>query len=122
MRRNKVIEALDSANEHLTVDEIFELARKLDPKIGYTTVWRTLKLLESRGIAAAQKFHDGLTRYEKITPKTHHDHMICTKCGAVEEFYDPSVEKTQKKLADLHKFELISHKMELYGYCKRCKK
>ena len=122
MRRNTVITAFTNAGKHLTVDELYERSKKADPKIGYTTVWRTLKLLESQGMAASRKFNDGLTRYEYIKEADgHHDHLICLKCGRVEEFYNPSVEQLQKRLASSHKFMLTSHKMELYGYCKRCK-
>lgn len=121
-RRNIIIQAFTAAEGHLTVDELFERAQKIDPKIGYTTVWRTLKMLEDGGVAAARKFHDGLTRYEYQPKEGHHDHMICTKCGHVEEFCSPGIEKLQKRLSSSHGFEMTSHKMELYGYCKKCRK
>ena len=119
-RRDAVIKAFSSANQHLTVDELFERTRKLDPKVGYTTVWRTLKLLESLGLASPQKFHDGQTRYEFIEEKKHHDHLICINCGHLEEFLNPRIEEIQKQIAAVHKFTITSHKMELYGYCNKC--
>ena len=121
-RRNAIIEAFARASEHLTVDELYERARQLDPKVGYTTVWRTLKLLESLGLASSQKFHDGQTRYEYVSSKQHHDHLICTKCGLLQEFFNPKIEEIQKQVAKAHNFQITSHKMELYGYCQKCSK
>jgi Fur family ferric uptake transcriptional regulator len=119
-RRNAIIEAFSRASEHLTVDELYERARQLDPKVGYTTVWRTLKLLESLGLASSQKFHDGQTRYEYVSSKQHHDHLICIGCGQLQEFINPKIEEIQKQIAAAHKFQITSHKMELYGYCTKC--
>ena len=119
-RRDAIVEAFSKAQGHLTVDELFEKARELDPKVGYTTVWRTLKLLESLGLASSQKFHDGQTRYEYVSSKQHHDHLICTKCGLLQEFFNPKIEEIQKQVAKAHKFQITSHKMELYGYCMKC--
>jgi Fur family ferric uptake transcriptional regulator len=119
--RNAVLKALESSEHHLTVDELFELTKKTSPKVGYTTVWRALKLLESLGIVLPHKFHDGQTRYEYMKKGTHHDHMICLKCGRVEEFVSPKIEEIQHRMAIKHKFQIESHKMELYGYCKACK-
>ena len=121
-RRNAIITAFTSAQEHLTVDELYERARQLDSKVGYTTVWRTLKLLESLGLASSQKFHDGQTRYEYVSAKQHHDHLICIGCGCLEEFLNPRIEEIQRQVAAAHKFTITSHKMELYGYCAKCSK
>jgi Fur family ferric uptake transcriptional regulator len=121
-QRNAIMEAFAAAKKHLTIDELFEDVKLRRPNIGYTTVWRTLKLLESCGQAVARKFHDGFTRYEFAGTKTHHDHLICVKCGKVEEFANPKIEEIQKKIAHSHKFKMTAHKMELYGYCKKCGK
>lgn len=120
-RRNAVIEAFAHCEKHLTMDEIYNRTRKIDPKVGYTTVWRTMKLLESSGLAAAQKLGDGQTRYEYSGTRRHHDHLICINCGKVEEFLSPTIETLQFQIASRHGFSITSHKMELYGYCKACK-
>lgn len=119
-RRDAVISAFAPSGKHLTVDEIYERTRAIDPKVGYTTVWRTLKLLESCGKAASRKFNDGFTRYEYIGSETHHDHLICVECGKVEEFLNPKIEEIQLKVASTHGFEMTAHKMEIYGRCRRC--
>lgn len=120
-RRDAVLEAFTSSSGHLTVDDLFERARRIDPRIGYTTVWRVLKLLEQSGLADSKKFHDGFTRYEFVGGKKHHDHLICVKCGALSEFMNPKIEEIQKQVAYTHGFSITSHKLELYGYCKKCK-
>jgi Fur family ferric uptake transcriptional regulator len=117
-----VLKAFSSSGEHLTIDEIYDRARKIDSKIGYTTVWRTLKLLDSCGLAASRKFHDGLIRYECTDESDHHDHLICTSCGAVEEFVNPQIEEIQKRVAKTHNFSMTAHRMELYGLCSSCSK
>ncbi len=120
-RRNAVLEAFTAASGHMTVDELYERVKKIDPKIGYTTVWRALKLLEQSGIAESKKFHDGFTRYEYIGVKKHHDHLICVKCGGLFEFVNPKIEEMQRHVAALHDFSITSHKLEIYGYCRKCK-
>lgn len=121
-RRDVVLRALTSSGGHLTIDEVYERAIKIDAKVGYTTVWRTLKLLEAHGFAESRKFHDGLTRYEYAGESEHHDHLICTDCGRVEEFVNSRIEDIQKQVAKDHKFSMTAHKMELYGVCGRCAK
>lgn len=120
-RRDAVMKAFTEAKGHLTVDELFERAREIDPKVGYTTVWRVLKLLEAEGLAESKKFHDGFTRYELVGGKKHHDHLICTKCGALIEFINPKIEEIQRQVAESHSFSITTHKLELYGYCRKCK-
>lgn len=124
-RRNVVVKTFESHasdGKHITVDELYDHVKKADPKIGYTTVWRALKKLESLGLASAQKFHDGFTRYECIKGDHHHDHLICIDCGKVEEFLNTKIEEIQNHVAAKHKFQITNHKMELYGYCRKCKK
>jgi Fur family transcriptional regulator, ferric uptake regulator len=119
-RRDAVLRAFAESGEHLTVDELYERARRIDPGVGYTTVWRTLKLLEAKGLASPHKFHDGFTRYERVGGERHHDHLICLSCGRVEEFVHPGLEALQEEVAREHRFRMTRHKMELYGCCRAC--
>ncbi|MFA5811322.1 MAG: transcriptional repressor [bacterium] len=119
-RREAILKAFFGAREHFTVDELYERAKMLDPKVGYTTVWRTLKLLAETGFAAPQKFHDGFIRYERVIEERHHDHLICIGCGNVEEFTDARIEKIQETIALSRRFAMTHHRMELYGYCRAC--
>lgn len=119
-RRNAIIKAFAECKGHLTVDELYERAKRLDSNIGFTTVWRTLKLLESQGQAVSRKFNDGFTRYECVQAQKHHDHLICIACNKIEEFINPRIEEIQKRVASVHKFHMTAHVMELYGYCSKC--
>ncbi|MCB0221188.1 MAG: transcriptional repressor [Chrysiogenetes bacterium] len=119
-QRNCVADVFFAQDEHLTIEEMLELVRKQDPKIGYATVYRTLKLLTEAGLAAERKFADGVARYEQALGQKHHDHMVCTECGEVIEFVSDKIEELQDSIAARHGFKLKSHKLELYGICKNC--
>lgn len=119
-QRNCVADVFFAQDDHLTIEEMLELVRKEDPKIGYATVYRTLKLLTEAGLAAERKFADGVARYEQALGQKHHDHMVCTECGEVIEFVSDKIEELQDSIAAKHGFKLRSHKLELYGICKNC--
>jgi len=91
-----------------------------NPKIGYVTVYRTLKLLTRLGLATRRKFEDGETRYEPASEGTHHDHLICLDCGKIIEFEDQTLEALQKGIAQRYRFKISHHLMELYGRCEEC--
>jgi Fur family transcriptional regulator, ferric uptake regulator len=118
-RRDAVLEAFLGAKGHLTVDELTAAVHRARPGIGSTTVYRTMKLLVDCGVAAPQRF-DGHTRYERVLGRAHHDHLLCTTCGAIHEFEDEEIERLQAATARRHGFEVTSHRMELYGRCARC--
>ncbi|RJR21438.1 MAG: transcriptional repressor [Nitrospiraceae bacterium] len=107
--------------EHVTAEELYREISKKYTDIGYTTVYRTLKLLNQSGLAAERVFADNLTRYEPLSAEDHHDHLICMKCGSITEFQDLRIERLQERVADEFGFVAVSHKMELYGYCRKCK-
>lgn len=107
--------------EHVTADELYREINKKYSDIGFTTVYRTLKLLNKSGLAAERVFADNLTRYEPLSAEDHHDHLICMKCGSITEFQDLKIERLQDRVAEEFGFLAVSHKMELYGYCNKCK-
>jgi len=96
--------------------------RQKHPRIGYATVYRTLKLLAECGLAEQRHFGDGQTRYEQSDSREHHDHLICTECGAILEFEDPGIERLQLKVAKEHNFTIQRHRLEIYGQCAKCSK
>ena len=108
---------LDSAAEHLhpTIDELFLRVKEVDPKIGYATVYRTIKLFEECKLASPRRFGDNQTRYEPEVPGEHHDHMVCQSCGAIIEFEDDRIEELQERVAKELGFTLSDHKMVLFG-------
>ena len=107
--------------EHVTTEALYKKISKKHKNIGFTTVYRTLKLLAKSGLAAERVFADNLTRYEPaFSAGGHHDHLICLNCGSITEFEDRKIEKLQESVAKKFNFDTILHKMELYGYCRKC--
>jgi Fur family ferric uptake transcriptional regulator len=107
---------------HLSIDDVFALAREKDPKVGYATVYRTLKLLVECGLAKERQFGGPATRFEVARHDDHHDHLICLECARIVEFEDGEIEQLQEALAKGHGFRLVSHKHELYGLCAACQR
>lgn len=120
-QRSDIIKTFLKSNGHLSVEDLHHMVQKINPRIGYATVYRTLKLLTESGLAAERRFDDGYTRYERLSPEEHHDHLICLNCGDIVEFEDQRIEELQDEVADKHGFRVVSHNLEMYGYCKECK-
>jgi Fur family ferric uptake transcriptional regulator len=108
--------------EHLTAEELYKRVNDGHKNIGFTTVYRTLKLLAESGLATERIFADHLTRYEPVSAEEHHDHLICLTCGSITEFENPKLERMQEKIASDFGFSIVDHKMEFYGYCRDCNK
>lgn len=106
--------------EHMSTEELHHRVQKISSQVGYATVYRTLKLLSEAGLAAGRSFGDGFTRYEPDNQIEHHDHLICTRCGAIIEFENDRIEALQKSVAGQYRFEVTHHVMELYGVCSKC--
>jgi Fur family ferric uptake transcriptional regulator len=119
-QRKLIVEIFFHSDDHVSIEELLARVRARDPRVGYATVYRTLKLLAECGVANERRFGDGLTRYELADDMTHHDHLICVECGDITEFEEPRIESLQEKVADKYGFELRSHKHELYGICPKC--
>jgi Fur family ferric uptake transcriptional regulator len=115
-----IISALIESGSHFTVEGLFHHVRRIDPRVGHSTVYRTLKLLSDAGLVLKQRFSDGLTRYELALGGLH-DHLICTKCGTVAEFRDLLIEEHQQRVATAHHFQVTSHEHKLYGICAKCR-
>lgn len=118
--RDAVVDAFLATPGHVSVEELTEIVRRRAPGVGHTTVYRALRLLTDCGLAAARQFGDGQARYERVQEGAHHDHLICTGCGAILEFEDPDIEDLQDAVARRHGFQVTSHRMELYGWCAAC--
>ena len=105
-------------SDHPDVDELYSRVSKVDPKISIATVYRTVKLFEEAGILTKHDFKGGKARYEAMV-ESHHDHLIDIKTGEIIEFVDDEIEKLQKKVAEKYGYELVDHKLELYGVKKK---
>jgi Fur family ferric uptake transcriptional regulator len=106
----------------VSIEELLAQVRSQDPKVGYATVYRTLKLLTECGVAFERRFGDGLARYELADEASHHDHLICVDCGTIVEFEEDRIEVLQEAVAEKYGYELRSHKHEMYGVCPDCQR
>ena len=113
-QRKIIAKVMSEANDHPDVDELYSRVSKVDSRISIATVYRTVKLFEESGIVAKHDFKGGKARYEELS-ESHHDHLIDIKTGEIIEFVDEEIEKLQKKVADKYGYDLVDHKLELYG-------
>ena len=120
-QRKIIAKVMSEATDHPDVDELYRRVSKIDTKISIATVYRTVKLFEESGIVAKHDFKGGKARYEELS-ESHHDHLIDVKTGEIIEFVDDEKEKLQKKVAEKYGYELVDHKLELYGVKKMSKK
>ena len=111
-----------ASNRHISVEELYNEVKRINPRIGYATVYRTMKLLTECGLAAERHFRDGEARYESQAEGRHHDHLICESCGKIVEFEEERIEALQAEVARRLGFRFTGHKMELYGLCRECQK
>ena len=113
-QRRVIARVLSVAHDHPDVEELHRRAVAIDPHISIATVYRTVRLFEDAGILTRHDFMDGRSRYEEA-PTEHHDHLIDLKSGQVIEFVDDRIEKLQEEVAKKLGFNLVGHKLELYG-------
>ena len=113
-QRKTIAQVLSSSPDHPDVDELHRRAHSIDARISLSTVYRTLKLLETKGILERHDFGAGRGRYEEA-PREHHDHLIDVEGGKVIEFRNEEIERLQERVARELGFQLIGHKLELYG-------
>ncbi len=113
-QRRVIARVISDSHDHPDVEEVYNRASKIDPKISIATVYRTVRLFEEAGIIEKHDFGDGRARYEEIT-ETHHDHLIDLKSGKVVEFFNEEIEKLQRLVAKELGYELVDHRLELYA-------
>lgn len=117
-QRKLIVSAFFECHEHITIDELVEIVRAKDPRVGYATVYRTMRMLTEGGIANELHFGESATRYEVADDEAHHDHIICESCGLIVEFEEPLIEQLQERIAETNGFIVSRHRHELYGHCK----
>jgi Fur family ferric uptake transcriptional regulator len=119
-QRDIIFKIFAESRQHLSADELYVRVKKINPGIGYATIYRTLRLLAKAGIATECRFENGFTRFEYKNTNTHHDHLICTRCGVILEFENKRIEALQDDVARENRFRVQNHKLELYGLCEKC--
>ncbi|WP_309499434.1 transcriptional repressor [Sulfurovum sp.] len=120
-QRELVLKFLYENEGHFTPEDIYNLLKQKYPdiNIGIATVYRTLSLLETSHIASSISFGVQGKKYE-LGLKKHHDHLICSKCGKIIEFYDETIEEIQEEIAKKFNFKMTDHTMKIIGLCENC--
>ncbi len=110
------------ADRHISVEELTKEVKKVNPRVGYATVYRTLRLLKECGIAVERHFNDGEARYETAGgEKRRHDHFICERCSRIVEFSSAEIEALDERIAKKLGAVITRHRLELYGICRECR-
>ena len=120
--RQLILETFLAHEGHRSVEDILRVVREQDPRVGYTTVYRTMKILTDSGLAREIDLADGITRYEHLYNHEHHDHMICMDCGASIEFFNDDIEALQDLASEQLGFKVLDHKLQIYGSCSACRR
>jgi len=120
--RIKILEILEKQTEvrHLTAEQVYKILLNENEEIGLATVYRVLTQFEAAGLVTRQHFEGGNSVFE-LNRGDHHDHIVCVKCGKVDEFTDQTIEKRQKQIAKELGYDLTDHSLCLYGLCSSCK-
>ena len=113
-QRRVIARVLSEAHDHPDAEELHRRAAAVDHRISIATVYRTVRLFEEAGILERHDFRDGRSRYEEV-PEMHHDHLIDLSTGRVVEFRDEEIERLQQLVAERLGFQLVDHRLELYG-------
>lgn len=121
-QRDVVVDAFLRTERHVSTQELFDIVKRKNKGIGYTTVARTLKLMAAAGLCRAVDFGDGTQRFEHEYGHEHHDHLICTQCGRFVEIYSRKLEKIQDELVKQHGYEQVAHKFQIFGLCSKCRR
>jgi len=121
-QRDTILRTFLETRDHLSTEELHRLVQRKDARIGYTTVYRTLKLLGECGLASEVAFHDGIARYEHQYNRRSHHHMVCTECGSSVEFFSPEVEKVEQEIGKKYHYLTGRHTFQIYGVCEDCRK
>jgi len=119
-QRELIFRSFFEMDKHVSVDELYDRVRRKDASVGYSTVWRNLKLICQVGLAQEVKVGDGITRYDRVT-NAPHGHLFCLKCRSLVEFYADQVLDFLTATAGRHDFSAEGFKIEIQGYCSSCR-
>jgi Fur family ferric uptake transcriptional regulator len=119
--RSVVLDVIKKIQGHFDAEGLLSQANKRNSKISRASAYRTINLFVEAGIIKESLLRGGRKVYEYGPEKTHHDHMICEKCGRLIEFSDTMIEKHQRSICKRHKFQMTGHKLEIKGICSSCR-
>jgi len=118
-QRDDIARVFFGLGQHISAERLYAEVKKINPHVGYATIYRTLRLLKECELVTERHFDDGQARYEVVSDK-HHDHFICERCGKIIEFENEGLERLQETVARELKVMPARHKIELYGICPDC--
>lgn len=119
--RLKILKFLESTSvRHLSAEDVYKAMLDGDEEVGLATIYRVLTQFESAGLVTRHHFEGGHSVFE-LNEGKHHDHIVCVKCGKVEEFYDETIEQRQHSIAEDNGFSMTDHALTIYGVCADCK-
>lgn len=120
--RLKILQILEHSKEHhMSAEDIYRLLLESGDDIGLATVYRVLTQFEEAGLVVRHNFEGGQSIFE-LNHGEHHDHLVCIKCGRVEEFVDEIIEKRQQEIAKNYGYSITDHSLNIYGICGKCQK
>lgn len=118
--RRKILEIMETAKRHhLSAEDIYRMLLESGEEIGLATVYRVLTQFEEAGLVVRHNFEGGQSVFE-LDLGIHHDHLVCVKCGRVEEFIDDIIEKRQEEIAKQAGYSITDHSLNIYGICSKC--
>ena len=118
--RMKILQLLEQATDpHMSAESVYNSLKEANEDVGLATVYRVLTQFESAGIVIRHNFSDDHAVFE-LNQKSHHDHLVCVKCGKVKEFVDEVIEQRQQAIAERANFEMTDHNLNIYGICEAC--
>ncbi|HEY2901298.1 MAG TPA: transcriptional repressor [Polyangia bacterium] len=120
-QRDLIVDEFMAMRGHISLDDLHALVRAKNPAVGFSTVYRTMRLLEEAGLAHERHFEQGRTLYERADARSHHDHLICEKCHHIIEFENDALEALQRKVAIGFGFIITNHRHEIYGLCPKAR-
>lgn len=120
MPRLKILQILEqSSAHHLSAEDVYKALLDTGEDVGLATVYRVLTQFETAGLIIRHNFEGGFSVFE-LSQGAHHDHLVCVKCGRVEEFVDEVIEQRQKMIAERAQFKMTDHALNIYGLCPAC--
>jgi Fur family ferric uptake transcriptional regulator len=119
--RLRILQILaDASDKHMSAEDIYKGLLEMGDEVGLATVYRALTKFVDAGLVNRLNFEGGQAVYE-LNEGRHHDHIVCIKCNAVEEFVDDVIEARQKAIAEKYGYEMTDHALNIFGVCKKCR-
>ena len=120
VQRDAILETFLEMERHLSPEELYQAVKRKHPHVGFSTVYRTLKILSQCNLAREMRSKDGQSVFEHKLDHPHHDHLVCNRCGKYIEFFNETIEQLQDRIAKEHNFTISGHRLEIFGICSEC--